>query len=150
MLNELKHCKDCSEDLPLESFYNDKRSATGKSFYCKPCHSARRNKWRQNGGNALESKREAIRRKENPDRYRDYWYRSQYKITLADYNRMLLEQGGACAVCGEKEEKLVVDHSHESGEVRELLCDGCNTSLGLLKEDLRRVEKLAEYIKKHG
>ncbi len=77
----------------------------------------------------------------------------RYGITLEDYDNMLMEQNGNCFIC-EKSHKLftkrlAVDHCHVTGKVRKLLCVGCNTSLGLLKEDLDRVKKLMKYIEEN-
>lgn len=47
---------------------------------------------------------------------------------------MVLKQGGRCAVCGE-EKKLHVDHCHDTGKVRGMLCFACNTGIGKLKDD---------------
>lgn len=57
----------------------------------------------------------------------------RYGITLDDYERMLEWQRGCCAICGEEKE-LVVDHDHVTGEVRGLLCRGCNFQLGFVEQ----------------
>lgn len=80
-------------------------------------------------------------RKANPDLYRDKSYRHKYGITLAQYNDMHAAQGGCCAICKESDRgsvekpyhRLHVDHSHETGKVRGLLCRRCNTSVGFLE-----------------
>lgn len=68
-----------------------------------------------------------------------------YGLTPSQYRRMLEVQNYACAVCG-SEEPLQVDHDHDSGAVRALLCGACNRALGLLKEDPARIAGLAFYI----
>lgn len=78
---------------------------------------------------------------------------NRYGITLEEYDNMLSEQNGNCYIC-EKSHKLftkrlAVDHCHNTGKIRKLLCIGCNTSLGLLKEDLDRVKKLMKYIEEN-
>lgn len=55
---------------------------------------------------------------------------------------------GACEVC-DVTENLHVDHDHETGEVRGLLCQGCNTALGAVKDDLRRLVRLAAYLERN-
>lgn len=59
-----------------------------------------------------------------------------YKITPEDYERMLTEQNGVCAICGQpprgKMKRLSVDHNHTTGEVRGLLCITCNRVAGYL------------------
>lgn len=55
----------------------------------------------------------------------------KYGISLADYERMLAQQKGRCAICGDPpgKNRLAVDHNHQTGAVRGLLCVRCNTSL---------------------
>ena len=75
-----------------------------------------------------------------------------YGITLADYGRMLCEQGGVCAICktlrvSKAHPRLNVDHNHKTGKVRGLLCWMCNRGIGLLGDDLKRLESAVEYLK---
>jgi len=74
--------------------------------------------------------------------------RARYGITLAEYNDLLVEQGGKCAICelAPVDSKLNVDHCHATGEKRGLLCSQCNTAIGLLKEDLKLLSRAAEYL----
>ncbi len=63
---------------------------------------------------------------------------------------MLFVQNYACAICHrelhELEHGLVVDHDHVTGKVRALLCGNCNTALGLLADDVVRIQRAAEYV----
>jgi hypothetical protein len=71
---------------------------------------------------------------------RDYQLRRNFGITAADYERMLADQGGNCAMCMQppkgkagrhsKQAALAVDHCHTTGRVRKLLCVTCNLGLG--------------------
>lgn len=70
----------------------------------------------------------------------------RYGITLIDYNEMLLEQDSRCKICDLETTGLVVDHCHNSGEVRGLLCNNCNKGLGLFKDSPERMERAAQYI----
>ena len=76
--------------------------------------------------------------------------RRAYGITMEQYLKQLELQENACAVCfrtvKELGRKLDVDHSHKTGEVRALLCSGCNTSLGLLRENGGTAYRLALYL----
>lgn len=63
--------------------------------------------------------------------------RSQYGIGISDYSRMLVQQDGRCAICrGEPNGQgdLHVDHCHETGRVRGLLCANCNLGIGNLRD----------------
>ena len=82
---------------------------------------------------------------------------NRYGLTLADYNLMLASQDNTCAACKEPERRvykgrirpLSVDHCHDTGKVRALLCYGCNSALGFLHDKSTYVEKLLTYIQLH-
>jgi hypothetical protein len=77
-----------------------------------------------------------------------------YGITLDDYNRMFERQKGRCAICGKHQSKLekslVVDHDHDTNEVRGLLCHHCNLVLGHAKDDVRVLSNAAAYLMNGG
>jgi hypothetical protein len=78
-----------------------------------------------------------------------------YGITHADYVKMLEEQGGHCACCPTTPEDTVwgwldIDHNHDTGEVRGLLCNPCNRALGLSKDNPQTVENWVDYLKTRG
>ena len=71
----------------------------------------------------------------------------RYGITEADYNRMLDQQDGRCAACkNAHRRRLQVDHCHESGRIRGLLCGNCNSALGHAKDDIIRLRNLIRYL----
>ena len=70
-----------------------------------------------------------------------------YAITPAAFDALLDEQGGTCAACGRISNRtLCVDHDHQCGMVRGLLCNNCNFALGLLGESQKRIQSLADYL----
>lgn len=69
-----------------------------------------------------------------------------YGISPEDKESLLLKQGGKCALC-QKTKRLVVDHNHDTGAIRGLLCHGCNTGLGHFEKLLRLGwEKIQDYL----
>lgn len=80
-----------------------------------------------------------------------------YGLTLAAFDAMLSSQGAVCASCKQPEinvrhsrvQALSVDHDHDTGAVRALLCSRCNVALGLLNDSVSRVENLLSYLKAH-
>jgi len=88
-------------------------------------------------------KREALRRM-----YRNIKLRSKYSIEQKDVEQYLIQQNGVCAICLEflPIDKVQVDHDHESGVVRGLLCRACNTALGLFRDKIDRLTKAIEYL----
>jgi hypothetical protein len=87
--------------------------------------------------------------KNNPDMVKDKNLRHKYGITLADYRAIAKEQGNACAICGggpSCNKELSVDHCHETGNVRGLLCENCNYALGCLKDRPELFMKAIDYL----
>lgn len=103
--------------------------------YCDPCAEEARRDYLE-GRQQRQNRRTRIRR---------------YGISLEEYEARLKAQTGVCAIC-EREcgtgQNLSVDHNHETGQVRGLLCRRCNTRLGAL-ENTEWMEKAMEYLKAH-
>ena len=83
------------------------------------------------------------------------YLRRNYNITLERYKSMYKSQEGKCKICSgegfsmsknKHSVKLVVDHCHETGKVRGLLCHNCNRALGLLKDNKVAIQKALEYL----
>jgi hypothetical protein len=78
--------------------------------------------------------------------------KSNYGITEAVFRAMLAEQGGGCAICGVDPDpepwSLCVDHDHQTGEIRGILCMGCNAGISALGENAATLRRAAEYILK--
>ncbi len=72
-----------------------------------------------------------------------YWRMKKYGLSEADYQNMVDSQENLCAICGRTEDNkaLAVDHDHDTGEIRGLLCGYCNVRLGWF--DKYRAETLA-------
>lgn len=128
-LPPLKRCPDCGESKALDEFPRNKRTRDGFAAYCKPCHNARggESKQRLYGGS------------------RHYQLMRRYGIGADDFDRMLAEQGGVCAICG-REGPEHVDHSHDTGEVRGILCFNCNGGLGQFRDSADTLRAAAEYL----
>lgn len=85
---------------------------------------------------------------------RDGKLRKQYGITLQEYQEMWVTQGGRCRICGRAETvvrkgtvcNLSVDHCHDTGRVRGLLCNNCNRAIGLLGDDPATMADAVEYL----
>jgi hypothetical protein len=75
---------------------------------------------------------------------------SKYGIDDIEYNRILMAQGGVCAICGGTDpsgRRLCVDHDHKTGEVRGLLCTSCNYTLGAAKDNASVLERMINYLR---
>lgn len=126
----LKSCSHCGEDKPETAFYKDKKTM------CIECHKAyARERYAENRSQVLAQRKRRI--KENPAEHAQYmrnWrLQNLYGISSDEYDQLLDQQSGKCTICSRPPGKraLNVDHNHETGQVRGLLCHGCNTALGL-------------------
>lgn len=107
---------------------------------------------------ATSKKSRDKRKDKNRLLHRKWHLKTNYGLTVEQYAEMYAVQGGVCAVCRRPEtilrrgkvKSLEVDHNHETGQIRELLCGACNPALGLLKEDPLRIRALADYIERHN
>lgn len=82
---------------------------------------------------------------------RAWRFKKRYGITLADYERLLQSQQGRCAICGGPPRggdghRFHVDHCHETGTVRGLLCNPCNRGVGLFADSLERISAAIAYM----
>jgi hypothetical protein len=83
--------------------------------------------------------------------------RESFGISMEEFRAMSEAQDGKCAICGSnhagtrhgKKKTLAVDHDHETGKVRGLLCEACNQGIGKLKDDPEILMAAAEYLKRH-
>lgn len=89
---------------------------------------------------------------------RIYRLKKIYGLSLEQFDSMLQEQQGVCAICFcpetrrdkfGKVRELAVDHDHNTGTVRQLLCSDCNTCIGMSKESPDRLRAMAAYIERH-
>lgn len=98
-------------------------------------------------------------REKNARKVKSNKLKTTYGITLDDYDSLLEEQKGVCAICGKKEvlkqkgketpQDLAVDHCHATGKVRGLLCRKCNTGIGNFHDSEEIMLKAIQYINSH-
>jgi hypothetical protein len=75
-------------------------------------------------------------------------------LTPQEYSTLLEQQRGLCAICAKEPSgvgsraQLHIDHDHATGKVRGLLCGECNASIGLMRDDIARLQAAIEYLKK--
>lgn len=131
----MKTCADCGTEKPLADFYLHK---TGTRYTrCKPCHYVRT---RASRAARIEDVRRQERDRYNPDKHRLKHWRQKYGIGQPEFDRLMAEQGHVCAVCalpfaertGRDLREPVIDHDHDTGEVRGVLHRECNVALDLI------------------
>lgn len=91
-------------------------------------------------------------RQEIPEKfalYKNRQLKHRYGMTMEEYDNILVEQKGVCAICGglpNKTKGLCVDHSHENGNIRGLLCGPCNKGLGMFRDNPMNLIRASEYL----
>lgn len=146
----MKICRKCETEKPLEEFYQRRGAPDGKRTYCKKCDDARKTIWYQSNRHKSTGYSRKWQ-KANPEKVLDMHLQREFGISIEDYRALFAEQSGVCAICqgpGKPEKRLSVDHNHNTGKIRGLLCDSCNHSLGLLKESPEVLRRAAEYLEK--
>ena len=80
---------------------------------------------------------------------RAYRLQKVYGLTPQEYNAKVYSQNGLCGICKRPEFPLNVDHNHETGIVRDLLCNRCNMALGQFREDTTILKSAIIYLERH-
>lgn len=137
---ERKLCPRCETEKPRDAFTRSNTRKTGLQVYCRACES---------------EKRKEIRKK-YPERAKARDLRTDlmrnYGISVDQYEKMRSDQNGCCACCGKHEtefqRRLNVDHDHNTGAIRALLCNECNPGIGYFQDSFERLEMAIRYLKK--
>lgn len=106
----------------------------------------------------LEARKKALRAKKGETEHlkarRNYNRRSKYGLSPEAFDALFEKQGGVCAICPQVFDRqakkgpgcVCVDHNHDTGEVRGLLCRGCNVAAGFMEKDTARAIRAVEYL----
>lgn len=148
----IKSCPTCKQGKELDEFNNDKTRKDGKYPVCRKCRKLEQKRYRENGGGPTPEYKRQWRRN-NPDKTKKTNRKQnlrKYGLTEEEYISMLESQNGKCAICGDKEpgryKNFNIDHCHETGINRGLLCVRCNLGIGNLKDSPEILRKAAEYL----
>lgn len=158
----MKTCSTCKVEKPLEEFGKDKYNNDGYTYNCKVCRRADNKAWRDN--NKEKVKEINARGHEKRKAYyqsgvgiessRRAHLKRRFNMTLEEYNVMSEAQEHKCYICGKpemnnKNKVLCVDHNHETGAIRGLLCGLCNTGLGNFLDKKERLIKAIKYLENY-
>ncbi len=129
------HCRSCARDIKKSYYANNPEKALKRKAQQKTLGK----KWYQANRDRL---RLQMRRN---------WLKRNYGITTQEYDTRLANQGGVCAICGadksgRSHESFIVDHDHNTGDIRGLLCHKCNVGLGAFGDDRNILKKALEYV----
>lgn len=157
-------CTRCDKTKPISEFHKSS-SKRGHMTWCKKCQAEYNTGiyYHERGGKERMKRysKEYYHRRlaKDPNWHRNQHLKQRYGITIEDYDRMLKEQGGRCKICqtpgvksiilGDRHNRyhrLYIDHDHETGEIRGLLCYHCNIVLGHLFDDLERARAVVKHL----
>lgn len=143
-MEQTKVCTECGEEKVLTAFrlVNDRGTPRRRSK-CLVCAHAYQMRWRR----------------ENPDKVRAYNLRHNKvtSMTVEEFEARLERQGHVCMICkkpekrmgsGGKPKRLAIDHNHDTGQHRDLLCDDCNNMIGRAHEDPEVLRSAAAYLER--
>lgn len=156
-------CSRCSELKPLIEFQPSVVKAGCGA--CRPCKYADKRAYEKRNPKRVAAargrhrrrnieKHNAVRRehyRRNPEKYREYNL-SRYGITSAEYDAILAAQGHRCACCGTTAnrdgKRLFVDHDHETGAIRGIICRNCNRGISALGDGIEGVRRALDYLER--
>lgn len=116
-----RRCLICKQRKPLKDFTKNKSKTWGYDYECKKCRA--------------EIKRDKM------------LHLKRFGIKKDEYFTLLDAQNGVCAICGRKDKNaLAVDHNHETGKIRSLLCRRCNILVGYIESLEYSIDKVYDYI----
>lgn len=122
-----KVCTKCSQSLPLSSYYKQVGGKLGVRANCKECSKkVNKARWVKKG--------------------KYYLIKSRYGLTEEEYDAIIERQQGKCKICSKVPKKPCLDHDHNTGRVRGMLCDDCNKALGLLGDNTELLESAIKYL----
>lgn len=133
-------CSHCNLSKPCSDFPKARAKIRGYAWICKKCKAQK-----------LLDKKSSMSNDDWMLLNRKYWLKSQYNLSLTDYNKKLLEQNHKCAICDCDETEafkglLFVDHCHTTKKIRGLLCHHCNTALGKFRDSPKILAKAIQYL----
>ncbi len=170
-----KKCSKCGVEKTLDLFGKRKASQDGLKVWCKDCEHAYRREWldrnspRRKEYNARSNARmkrlyaEDPEHRERKKRAAGAWrekvgpevvrqanrrqlLKREYGMTPEEYDALMAKQDCCCGICGKRSKKLDVDHDHDTGAVRGLLCRACNVALGNLGDTAEGLQRALDYL----
>jgi hypothetical protein len=139
--DEKRICSKCKKEVSVKRFFVKKRikinKVTGLEENCfrfnSPC-------------------KDCANKFVNKERIKIWRHTKKYGLELGEYQKKMEEQLYCCAICGknrsEYKKEFDIDHNHENGKIRGLLCHNCNIGFGFFKEDVSILDSAIKYKKK--
>lgn len=170
----MKICTKCKQEKLFSAFLKNRTCKDGYQTQCRSCMQDFTDQWRhtpkgkryaqgyskeyyKTNKQKISERRKAYNKTPRGKKAALRRYlRNKYNITLEFYLDLRNSQGARCAICDKQEpldetaKILCLDHNHETGQIRELICLHCNTAIGFAKENTATLQAMIQYIEKHN
>lgn len=140
----LKTCGRCKEAQPLEAFHRDVKRKDGLACWCRNCCQFNARRWYRNNSNQVRDHYRSNRDRVRATSWRNYLRRT-FGLTPEEYAALKTSQE-ACGLCEARDRPLVLDHNHETGEIRKFLCSRCNIFVGNVERYPGLLKKIQDYL----
>lgn len=144
-----KTCRRCEGTHSIKDFSVDRSKKDGRSIYCFNCV-RKINKTRRSKPE-VKAKRQKTRRDQIANRA--WRLKTRYGMTLQQFDSLFEAQGKCCAICKSDKsdsKNFVVDHSHQTGKIRGILCSYCNRALGMFRDSPELLSKAIKYLREES
>lgn len=149
----MKTCQKCKHPKPETEFAIHRHCKGGRRHECKDCYNALAKIKYSSSPERIKAYRARTKawRQSNPESCLNSRLKKTFGIGLSAYNKMLEQQKGCCQICNSPPgaRRLGVDHDHQTGQVRGLLCGKCNVILGLSGDSTNILSKAIVYLNTH-
>lgn len=150
-------CRICKEVKTFDEFTRDRGRRDGRGTVCLICAAGLTRHYNSLLDPLERKRRKAEYHRKNPASHRRRMLKNNFGLTLEQYAEMLAAQDHRCAICKQPEaitrrsgvQPLSVDHCHETGKIRQLLCGHCNYGLGHFRDSPERLRAAADYLEFH-
>ena len=149
----MKFCPTCKKSKPEKDFGKLKTEPDGLQRYCKECVNSWARKWvkTESGRNHKFKQERSLAKKrylqsaKGKLKVKRAYLKYFYGLTLEEHKQMYADQDGKCKICQKQiaYSDIHTDHNHLTGQVRGLLCSGCNWRLGWYE---KRKDKINDYL----
>ena len=127
-------CTKCNTPKPVSEFHKRSAVKRGHDAWCKSCKTIYRKGYYEDN-----YEKELLRSRKKS------WNYQGFDLEHDEHERMMVEQNHCCKICGNRS-TLHVDHDHQTGKVRGLLCPPCNKGLGHFKDNVEILQKAIDYL----
>ncbi len=144
-----KTCSRCRMSMPVDCFNKNRTEPDGLQRYCRGCHKAH---------NAATYQKNKVRwAPANKERCKQWHFKNgrgrglrlKYGVTEQQFDQASAAVGGVCEICGKPcsvHKNLSVDHDHDTGFVRGLLCMKCNAGIGKFGDSIELLRAAVDYM----